>query len=305
MILLKLRAGLGNQLFQYAYARALALRSSKFYNEHIDLLIDTSWFNNISEKDTKREYGLCHFNITSKVLSSEEIKPESTLLKIFNKGLRRLKRDVLRWSDYVYYPSATKPRRNACIEGFFWNTELYFKDYEDEIRGEFTLKDPLSNEALKIENEIISKEVSVLIQVRRGDYINNQHANCFHGAKSEDYFYKAIEYMETELVKKGAKVIDFFVVSDDISWVKNNMYIKSKLGIHFNTTYISKPEIKDYEEIHLMSLCHNFIISNSTFSWWGAWLSKNKNKIVIGPKQWVNDPKINTQDVMPPEWIRV
>jgi hypothetical protein len=111
--------------------------------------------------------------------------------------------------------------------------------------------------------------------------------------------------METELVKKGAKVIDFFVVSDDISWVKNNMYIKSKLGIHFNTTYISKPEIKDYEEIHLMSLCHNFIISNSTFSWWGAWLSKNKNKIVIGPKQWVNDPKINTQDVMPPEWIRV
>ena len=305
MILLKLQAGLGNQMFQYAYARALALRSSKYYDQNIEVLIDTSWYANINKKDTVREYGLCHFNIASKVLSNEEIKPESSISKIFNKVIRRIKRDFLGWSDYVYYSSAAKPKRNACIEGYFWNSELYFKDEEDMIRSEFTLKNPLGEEAKKVEEEILSKQNTVLIQVRRGDYVSNQYANSSHGAKNENYFHQAIERIEIELEQKGISNPVFYVVSDDIQWVKESTHIKSKIGQNFEVTYISKPSIQDYEEIYLMSLCQNFIISNSTYSWWGAWLSKNKEKIVIGPKQWVNSPKVNTRDVMPSEWIRI
>lgn len=297
MIILKLTAGLGNQMFQYAYARSLALENET------DFKIDLWWYKNQSKRDTQRTYGLSDFNIQEIFAEEKETSfYHSSLYQIYNKIKKNIDRRILKRSDFVYY----KPKsvKNAYVEGF-WNSEQYFKKYEDTIRKELSLKTPLGKDALLVSDTIreanSSGKCTVLIHVRRGDYVLNPHANKFHGVKDTDYFNQALDVLKEKLVGQGKETdICFFVVSDDIAWAKENLMLDGS-----STTFISRPEIKDYEEIHLMSLCQNFIISNSTFSWWGAWLSSNKNKIVIGPKQWVNNPDVDTKDVMPPEWIHV
>ncbi len=308
MIILKLQAGLGNQMFQYAYARALALRSSKILEEPVELGLDIRWFGDINEKDTKRHYALAPFNIQAPVLPDHEAERalgfrDWKATAFLRKLIRKIKRDVFGWSDYVFHSFACGPRMNACIEGYWWNSELYFIDYADDIRKEFTLKQPLGDAATAVKKEIETVAqnggIPVLIHVRRGDYVTNIHAGSFHGAKDISYYDDAAATLFKKLGEDKTSRIHFFVVSDDIAWVKENLKIKA------NVTYVSRPGIKDYEEMPLMSLCHHHIISNSTFSWWGAWLSENQNKIVIGPKQWVLDPKVNTRDVMPQGWLRV
>ncbi len=315
MILLKLQAGLGNQMFQYAYAKALAIRSTKKYNTDIKLYLDVSWFNNINERDTKRFYGLNHFNITAQTIEPEGAKKilgirAYSLFKLIDKMIRKVKRDIFGWSDYVYHSSAARPKKNACIEGYWWNSESYFKDAADIIRKEFTLREPLGVGASLMRDEILNiikdGKIPILIQVRRGDYLTNVHANSFHGPMDTSYYTRATEELLNQLNKRNPSAIPhFFVVSDDINWTKEHIRPVGKDGGILPITYISQPSIKDYEEIYLMSLCHHFIISNSTFSWWGAWLSNNPDKIVIGPKQWVNDPKVDTKDVLPLDWIRL
>jgi hypothetical protein len=90
-----------------------------------------------------------------------------------------------------------------------------------------------------------------------------------------------------------------------MNWVKENIKPTSAAGGEFPITYVSRPDIKDHEEMHLMSLCHHHIIANSTFSWWGAWLSMHPHKVVIAPKHWVNDPSVDTSDVLPENWTHI
>ncbi len=292
MTILKLQAGLGNQMFQYAYARRLALETNS------ELKIDLWWYTNQAKIDTQRTYGLSDFNIQESFATEKEVHLYHSLAyRLYRKVKKNIERRIFNRSDFVYYP--IKPKKNAYLEGF-WNSEKYFKKYEDIIRKELSLKTELGNEAKLIQNEIInSTKTTVLIHIRRGDYILNPHASTFHGVKDVSYFENALQTLKSKL-GEVEQHIHIFVVSDDITWAKENVNFGTS-----SVTFVSRPEIKDYEEIHLMSLCQHFIISNSTFSWWGAWLSTSKNKIVIGPKQWVNDPSIDTRDVMPPEWIRV
>lgn len=323
MILLKLKAGLGNQMFQYAYARALSLRSSKAYGENIPLTIDTSWYGNQSKKDTPRHYGLTHFNIDASVTiltdateSAMTDRPflASHIATYARKIIDKLKRDFLGFSDFVYYPSMCTPRKSAYIENHYFNSEKYFIDYEDIIRKEFTLKDPLGTPAQSIADALhlhVQDGVTpVLLHIRRGDYVSNPYAHAFHGAQSADYFNTALTTLLSKMAEQNIQNLHCYIVSDDVSWVKENIHPTYTIGGAIPVTYISRPEIADYEEIHLMSLCHHFIISNSTFSWFGAWLSKaasklGHEKIVVGPKKWVADFRVDTSDVMPTDWIRV
>lgn len=311
MIILKLRAGLGNQLFQYAYARARALRSDT------DLTIDTSWFSNIHKKDTPRIFLLDKYNLPESV----KVAPiaESKLTRFIRKVQSKINRDIFKQSDYVYYPRLARPvsnHRNTIVEGF-WNTEKYFKDAQNAIQRELTLKASLSENALKLEQEvreaIASGSQTVMIHVRRGDYVTNIHANIFNGLSGVEYYKQAIETMRKELALRFPNSpIVFFLASDDVAWLREN--IAPLLGESQYVMISGHAEIREYEELHVMSLCQHFIIANSTFSWWAAWLSTSasssttngeSNKIVIGPKRWVLDPSIDTQDVMPEEWIRI
>ncbi len=297
MLILKLKAGLGNQLFQYAYARARALRSNT------DLEIDTSWYNNISSKDTVRTFDLSHYNIQAKLHNRQQPAHIQFLKKILNK----VKRDICKENDFTFYTKYLSPiskNRMLYVEGYF-NSEKYFLDYSDTIRKELSLKNPLGQKAVEaeeyIKNLIAENKIPVLIHVRRGDYVTNQNAANFHGIKTNTYYIDAIAKLREKLGTDFSNTI-FILASDDVEALRNDI-----VPVLNNTPYyiLSNPDIKNYEEIHLMSLCSHFIIANSTFSWWGAWLSKNTNKIVIGPKEWVGNPGIKTPDVLPDNWIRI
>jgi hypothetical protein len=176
----------------------------------------------------------------------------------------------------------------------YWQSENYFTDVAETIRTEITLRQPYGRDAGKMAASIAAKLISVSLHVRRADYVQDMKTNKAHGTCTKEYYDAALACI-------GKKVPNFhvFVFSDDIEWVKTAMTIP------YPTTYVSNPEIADYEELILMSSCTHAIIANSSFSWWGAWLNRNSNKIVIAPRQWVVRGRHNYKDITPPSWIRI
>ena len=186
-----------------------------------------------------------------------------------------------------------KQEGNVYLEGF-WHSEKYFKDIENVIRQEFTIRDEPDALNKEMANKIMACE-PVSIHIRRGDYVSDKKTNEFHGTCSLEYYNDAIG-----IITKEIKAPHFFVFSDDPVWVQDNLKLK------FSTTYlVYNGAEKAYEDLRLMSLCKHHIIANSSFSWWGAWLSGNPYKIVIAPKKWFNDETIDTSDLIPDEWFRI
>jgi len=145
-----------------------------------------------------------------------------------------------------------------------------------------------------VADKIMTTE-SVSVQVRRGDFVSHKHSSQFHGTLPMAYYRKATE----ELVKKIHEP-HFFVISDDPDWCRQHI----KFGKH-PITYVDHIPGTGEEDMRLTSLCQHNIIANSTFSWWGAWLNTNSSKIVMTPKKWFVDKKINTKDLVPTEWQRI
>lgn len=264
MLKIALKGGLGNQMFQYAHGRKLMIVNKK------EVVLDLSFFKEIVGTNvTQRDYKLENFNIAD--IKKTYSKKQSLLDKILSKIFRKL---------------------GIQKEGYF-QSELYFKEIEDTIRKEFKLKEPLSPLAQNFLNQIIQTPLSVSLHVRRGDYVNNLKTNLVHGSCDIEYYKKSIDYMKDKL-----KDPTFFIFSDDIEWVKENIKIDKSV-------FVSGPTVKDYEELILMSECSNNIIANSTFSWWGAWLNPNPNKIVIGPKQWTRKKTSNKLKMLPKDWVQI
>jgi len=290
MIIIKLQGGLGNQLFQYALGRTLALRNS------VPLFFDISEYSNSSKKNTQREYSLRYFNIPQIFATKEQIEKLKRhsythnfvrsffqryfkkKTHIFEKGLR-------------YDPTVLKLKPPFYIEGY-WQSEKYFDSERKQIQEDVSLKDGIS-----LENPVLSSVMqtsSVSVHIRRGDYISNQVAENFHGVLSVSYYQDAIRY-----ITKHVEFPVFFIFSDDIDWVKKNIQFPS------STIFVSNKALFDYQELVLMSCCKHNIIANSSFSWWGAWLNKNANKTVIAPKKWFKNTKINAEDIIPKSWIKI
>lgn len=257
---IKIKGGLGNQLFQYAYGR-------KLINDNELVNFDTSFFEQ-NKKDTSRPFLLKKFNISNSVIFVN--KKENYLKKILGKIYSKIS------GNY----------------GFF-QSEKYFKNIESIIKKEFTLKDSLSLIAQSFANQIIQNPNSVSIHIRRGDYVSNPSANKHHGICDLEYYRKAILK-----IKKSVESPLYFIFSDDIEWVKENLKID-------NATYVSNPQIQDYEELILMSKCNHHIIANSSFSWWGAWLNPNSDKIVIAPRQWTVNKSSDQLNILPKTWIQI
>jgi hypothetical protein len=286
MIIIKIIGGLGNQMFQYSYARAMKERG---YDVKID----------ISEFDLYKLHGgyqLDKYNIDLKVSSKEENKKYYTngiVTKILRKiGIESSK--VIKEKSLFFDSSLLELSDNNYIVGYY-QCENYFKDIRDILLEQFTIKKCLSNYTIEIEKKINNSLKSCSIHIRRGDYINNKNINI-HGVCSIEYYKKAID-----LIKSKFEKINFFIFSDDITWVKENLKVE-------NATYIDSEEKRiPHEDIYLMSLCHYNIIANSSFSWWGAWLNKNNEKIVVAPKIWFINDKMQKQatNIIPEKWIKV
>jgi hypothetical protein len=292
MIITNLIGGLGNQMFQYAVARKIAIVNK------VPLKLDITGF----QKYLLHTYRLDHFCIDAEIATIKDIrrfKPfgnEGVLNQIirFPKLLQPYyKRTLFKEQSFIYDPNIRQCHDDVYLEGY-WQSEKYFKDIEEIIREDFTVseKPDYLNKQLA---EMIGNCEAVSLHIRRGDYISNPVTNAYHGSCSEEYYREAISKIES-----NSKNPHFFVFSDDPKWVKENF------DTGYPTIFIdfNGPD-KDYEDLRLMSLCQHHIIANSSFSWWGAWLCQNTEKIVIAPKKWFNDPNINTQDLIPQSWIRI
>ena len=182
---------------------------------------------------------------------------------------------------------------NSVLIGY-WQDEKYFSLIKGKIRSEIQIID-FDNQFIKKYKRAIINCNSVSVHFRMKDYIEDKKTSDFHGVLSNEYYKKSFE-----LVSNSIENPIFFIFSDDINKVKD------RLDIHYPHHFICfKDPIKDTDELFLMSLCKHNIIANSTYSWWGAWLNKNKNKIVIGPKNWFKSKENKNNNPMPIEWTRI
>lgn len=285
MIIVKLQGGLGNQMFQYALGRNLSLL------HNIPLKIDSSYLHKPNQ--SARTLQLDGFNITLSEATDLEIQHYTSLLQ---KALDRLrpfgKRRYLKEESWRFDPRILEVR-DAFLEGH-WVSEQYFLKNEDVIKNNFRLKHPLSKAAQEIAIRISTEKMPVSLHIRRGDYVSIQKIRDTHGVLSLSYYQEAAKLLTEKFPESH-----FFVFSDDPEWAKK------EFTLGYPCTLVSGKEIPDYEELTLMSLCKNHIIANSTFSWWGAWLSKYKEKIVLAPKLWMLDKTKDTRDFLPPSWIQI
>lgn len=290
MIIVRAWEGLGNQLFQYAFARALSLRT----NEQVTLDSKRIYSKQYEEGNVHRAFSLDYFNITLECATEDDLRKYNFLeqknlyqrIAFFLAQNRIWKYCFIEEKKEDFAPDRFKINRNSYIKGWFQN-EKYFMQYRDILLKEITLKKEIEID-LKLQR-ILQNENTVAIHIRRGDY------RRLGLALNIDYYKKAIEY-----ISQHEENPYFLVFSDEIKWVKQNMTFPA------HTCFMNiNGEWKDYEELMLMSYCRHNIISNSTFSWWAAWLNKNENKKVIAPKRWVFIGDKKELDIAPDNWIRV
>jgi hypothetical protein len=291
MITVILQGGLGNQMFQFATAKALALRLDT------ELILDLSFFNLHKDKAWCRPYGLNVFNHTATIKKNGFNRNKYIIylfptLKKYKIGKRILSTLDVYCDDKFQSRKFLSLRNGTTLFGYFPN-ENFFSQYRNEILSEFSYKETLNNACQQIVDDI-SLCNAVSIHIRRSDYLNSQFSKIFTHCSVEWYDH-SIQYIRNRV---DSPVFYFF--SDDMEWVKENF--SSTENAHF--VDINK-DSDAYTDMRLMSFCKHNIIANSTFSWWGAWLNLNPDKIVIAPKNYYQDEKKNREksNIMPESWV--
>jgi len=240
-------------------------------------------------KKNIRQYELHHFTIEEKFIqpSFHWVKKYLKADKVYS-GFNTFK------EKHVHlHPDFFDITDNTYVEGVF-QSEKYFKDFENEIRQGFTFKTQPNAENKVLLNEIQSVN-AVSLHIRRGDYVSNSETQKTHGVCSLEYYERTID-----LISSKVESPHFFLFSDEPEWVQQN------LSIHHPFTVITHNSgANSFEDMRLMSNCQHNIIANSSFSWWGAWLNVNKNKTVIAPKEWFADKQHNASDIIPTSWVKV
>ena len=289
-VVIKLVGGLGNQMFQYAAARAVAIKLGA------NLKFDMSWFGT----DPNRQFALLPFNFSVQSLSNV---PSSVLTRRISAPLVRRLRGVLGLTkghtsvfeehSFHYDSKIEHVSAPVFLEGYF-QSEKYFYSVREQIAQDFVLRSSPSSSALKILNAINQYD-AICLHIRRGDYISNKAANSYHGVCSLDYYKAGLD-----VVVKGLDDPHCFVFSDDMPWVRDNF----KTDIP--KTFVDIHSVNEaHEDLRLMAACKRFIIANSSFSWWGAWLGLRDDKIVVAPRNWFKSDKNRTTDLIPENWVQL
>ena len=267
MVVIRIMGGLGNQMFQYAFG--LLLKSKTKY--------DISWFQEVKNviNATQREYELDFWNINPVLINKT---------KIF--GV--IKRKCIVENPFNVYNPKLLQIRTGVVEGYFQVAD-YYESIRDRLLQDFVPREKPNAENQKI-LDLIHGTNSVSIHVRRGDYVKLQH---IHGLCDMDYYTRAVGF-----ITNNVKNPHFFIFSDDSKWVVDNL----KLDFPYTVVDINHGRDSAWD-IWLMANCKHNIIANSSFSWWGAWLNQNPNKLVVAPLQWFADGR--KTDVVPIEWQRI
>jgi Glycosyl transferase family 11 len=281
MIAVRLMGGLGNQMFQYAAGRRLADALG------VRLVLDLSRLRNQPAGETPREFQLDCFRIRADL---SESKIETSRLR--PRWLRRSKRPLLVIErGYPINRRVLRARDGTLLVGY-WQSEKYFADDADAIRRDFTLQEPLSPYKQALADQVDDRTVAV--QIRRTDYITHATTAKMIGALPLSYYERAAAEI-AEIVTSPR----FLVISDDPRWCEEN------LDLGHPTTIVERTPAGDHEDMILLSMCRHFVIANSSFGWWGAWLSESPEKRVIAPRRWFADASIDARDLVPEGWIRL
>jgi len=295
MICVNINGGLGNQMFQYAFGRALA------HKHKTSLVLSFSQLNQNTKGTTKRAFELEVFRVNINEASAKDLKKLRPILYrainvlAFKLGFKGIQMSKYFIENKFSYNSNIKKVGKDCFLSGYWQSPKYFDSIESLIRDEFTFHSKLDDRIIEVEDLII-KTNSVSLHIRRTDF-QNTISNNTHGICSLDYYEKAVKFISDKFTEPH-----FFVFSDDINWAKEN------LKLPYQLTFVSGNNgDKSYIDMQLMSECKHNIIANSSFSWWGAWLNPDPDKVVIAPEQWFSDVKLNAQtiDLIPETWVRL
>lgn len=277
--------GLGNQMFQYALLRNL----------------DVLGKNVMADLEKYARIGIMEFQLTDVFenirlkLCTEEQKNE--VIKK-NMEVKNKPQKFIRYIDSLKYGGTRKADlslldiTSGVIDGLH-QTYRFAERIRDILLDDFRFNS-LHEKKLSILREEMMNEKAVSIHIRRGDYLLEKNKWRYGEICTREYYINAINYIKE---KVGHCIFYFF--SNDIEWVEQNYKME-------DAVYVEKKMFEDYKDwydMYLMSICEHNIIANSTFSWWGAWLNQNENKIVIAPKNWIN--MLDCEDICPDEWIRL
>ncbi len=276
-VVVSLLGGLGNQLFQYAAARTLADRLNT------DLYFDLSGYT----PDQERTYELGVFKLRGEVMT-EGLRGLIKKRIIFNRLAN------FQEASFAYDSRLQDLKCGVWVKGYF-QSERYFLSNQSQIKRDLSLKSSLSPTTQRLENILKADKNSVSLHVRRGDYVSNPNFNAFHGLTSMEYYERGVD-----LVAQKIPNLKLYIFSDDPEWVSQNMKFKYPY-----TVMQANPPDRGFEDLYLMSLCRNHILANSSFSWWGAWLAKNDEQIVVAPKKWFQAAHMDDRDLVPPTWNRI
>lgn len=288
MIVFQAQGGLGNQLFQYATARRLAMRHDT------PVAVDDHWFDHPRPGETPRPLELGHYPVAMQRPTKRERSKWTVLRSRWARHMPSFALPLRLVKEYGHGVNAevlTLP--NDCYLSGFWQSEAYFSDIRDTLLRELTPITPPSDLDMLVMDRMRSTR-SVSIHVRRGDYVTLASASAYHGLCTLDYYRRAIE-----AVAQQCGDLTLFIFSDDPEWTREH------LRAPFPTHYVNhNPSSLAFQDLRLMSECQHHIIANSSFSWWGAWLSRSYDGIKIAPQRWYAADR-PTPDLVPARWIRM
>lgn len=292
MIIVKLIGGLANQMGIYAAGRALSVQCN------VPLKLDLS-----SLADNQhRMYELDKLNIKAEIAMPEEIQQLSResrfhmidrIKKSLKKRLHIKNPHIYKETSLVYDANFLQLSAPVYVLGSFPSL-LYYKSIFGLLRNELSIKLPLSRNS-QIWLDKISSTCSVAMHFRRGDYVSNPKATAFHGVLGLRYYEAAVNLMRNKYPQA-----EFFVFSDDMEWVKNNITFT---GV-FHYVDCNNAE-NGYQDYWLMRHCRHHIVANSGFSRWAALLCDYPDQQVIRPARWTTHELLRDEDIGPSSWILI
>jgi hypothetical protein len=294
-VIVRILGGLGNQMFQYALGRAIAHRAGA------SLLLDTNVIEHAPQA-TPRCYDLDIFKLQPTFATRANVsRYHSHGAGLVGKVVHRLRgasgaSEILHQYKFGFQPAVLDLRPPLYVTGY-WQSFRYLTEIEEGLRRDFEFRDALPASVADHANAI-SRKGSVCLHVRRGDYLEPRYSN-FIGPCDIDYYRRAVARVY-QLVDRP----EFFIFSDDLDWCRVNFDWLGSAARFMEYTAPAGFKVQA-SDLQLMTRAEYFIIANSTFSWWAAWLAGKRAKLVIAPKEWFKLPELTTDDLIPDDWERL